>query len=158
MGSSLTTNLPPRTTCKRASVSPINACSDTRKNRALLLLRQGATRHDKAELGSARRKHRFPYCCVIAGTCFEAQFLHGVNTPQYDSSPLWIPEILSLERIPVTWRLSRMPSVFHSLLWYNLYRILKDGARMTQLVYIYTLQIYNGAFDLARQRKSWSVQ
>jgi hypothetical protein len=32
---------------------------------------QGATRHDTAELGSARRKHRFVYCCVIAGTCFE---------------------------------------------------------------------------------------
>jgi hypothetical protein len=36
---------------------------------------QGATWHDTAELDSAQRKHRFVYCCVIAGTCFEVSFL-----------------------------------------------------------------------------------
>jgi hypothetical protein len=28
-----------------------------------------------AELSSARRKHRFIYCCVIAGRCFEVTVL-----------------------------------------------------------------------------------
>jgi hypothetical protein len=32
--------------------------------------RRCATRHGTAELGSARRKHRFVYCCVIVGACF----------------------------------------------------------------------------------------
>jgi hypothetical protein len=106
-------NLPPRTTCKRASVSPINPWSDKRETlipTMLLLLRhcwnawshcwyghvtsphscviqvfiavawqqvrqgdarRGATRHGTAEVGSARRKHPFVYCCVIAGTCFD---------------------------------------------------------------------------------------
>jgi hypothetical protein len=34
-----------------------------------------ATRHGTADLRSARRKHRFVYCCVIAGTCFEVTVL-----------------------------------------------------------------------------------
>jgi hypothetical protein len=104
--------LPPRTTRKRASVSPINPWSDPRETllpTVLLLLRhcwkawrhcwrghvtsphscvvqvfivavwqqarRGATRHGTAELGSARRKHRFAYCCVIAGTCFDVTVL-----------------------------------------------------------------------------------
>jgi hypothetical protein len=33
--------------------------------------RRCATRHGTAELVWARRKHRFVYCCVIAGTCFD---------------------------------------------------------------------------------------
>jgi hypothetical protein len=37
--------------------------------------RRVATRHDTAELCSARRKHRFVYCCVIAGTCFNVTIL-----------------------------------------------------------------------------------
>jgi hypothetical protein len=37
--------------------------------------RRGATRHDTAELGLAWRKHRFIYCCVIAGTCFKVTVL-----------------------------------------------------------------------------------
>jgi hypothetical protein len=36
---------------------------------------RGATQHYTAELGSARRKHRFVYCCVVAGTCFEVTVL-----------------------------------------------------------------------------------
>jgi hypothetical protein len=42
-------------------------------------------RQSSARLGSARRKHRFVYCCVIAGACSMLQFLHGVNTPHYDT-------------------------------------------------------------------------
>jgi hypothetical protein len=34
-----------------------------------------ATRHGSARLGSAQRKHRFVYCCVIAGTCFDVTVL-----------------------------------------------------------------------------------
>jgi hypothetical protein len=86
-----------RTPRKRASVSPIKPWYDTRKNKALLLLRycgtrgdhvtsphscifqaftvspsneRGVTLQDTAELGSARRKNSFVYCCVIEGTCF----------------------------------------------------------------------------------------
>jgi hypothetical protein len=41
---------------------------------------RGATRHDTVALGTARhgaarRKHRFVYCCVIAGTCLEVTVL-----------------------------------------------------------------------------------
>jgi hypothetical protein len=99
----------PRTTYKRASVSPINLdltrgktelfyCCVTAEMRDVtaeheevtwslptlasskclqlsLSNRRGATRHYTAELGSARRKHRFVYCCVIARTCFEVTVL-----------------------------------------------------------------------------------
>jgi hypothetical protein len=34
-----------------------------------------ATRHGSARLGSARRKHRFVYCCVIVGACFDVTVL-----------------------------------------------------------------------------------
>jgi hypothetical protein len=38
------------------------------------------------QLSSARRKHRFVYCCVIVGMYFDVsmtqQFFHGANTPQ----------------------------------------------------------------------------
>jgi hypothetical protein len=90
-----------RTTRKRTSVSPVNPCTDTRENRALLLLRHcwrghvtpphscvmgtsearpcdascDPSRHDRPRLGTVRRKHRFVYCCVIAGTCFEVTAL-----------------------------------------------------------------------------------
>jgi hypothetical protein len=37
--------------------------------------RRDAARHGTAELGSARRKHHFVYCCVIAGTCYEVTVL-----------------------------------------------------------------------------------
>jgi hypothetical protein len=30
-----------------------------------------SSRHGRAGLGSARKKHSFVYCCVIAGTYFE---------------------------------------------------------------------------------------
>jgi hypothetical protein len=39
------------------------------------------TRHGSALPGSARRKHRFVYCCVIAGACFDITFLAWRNTP-----------------------------------------------------------------------------
>jgi hypothetical protein len=45
--------------------SVYNCCLTTSEAR-----RCEAIRGD-AELGSARRKHRFVYCCVFAGTCFE---------------------------------------------------------------------------------------
>jgi hypothetical protein len=38
-------------------------------------VRRCATRHGTAEFGSAQRKHRFVYCCVIAGTCFDVPIL-----------------------------------------------------------------------------------
>jgi hypothetical protein len=37
--------------------------------------RAGDERLVMARLGSARRKHRLVYCCVIAGTCFEVTVL-----------------------------------------------------------------------------------
>jgi hypothetical protein len=37
--------------------------------------RDDATRHGTSEFGSARRKHRFVHCCVIAGMCFEVTVL-----------------------------------------------------------------------------------
>jgi hypothetical protein len=37
--------------------------------------RRCSTRHSTAELGSARRKYHFVYCCVIAGTCFDVTVL-----------------------------------------------------------------------------------
>jgi hypothetical protein len=39
----------------------------------------GGARYDTAELGSARKKHRFIYCCVIAGTCFEVVVLERLK-------------------------------------------------------------------------------
>jgi hypothetical protein len=36
-----------------------------------------------ALLGTARRKHRFVYDCVIAERVSLLQSLYGVNTPQY---------------------------------------------------------------------------
>jgi hypothetical protein len=43
--------------------------------------RRGDARLVTARLGLARRKHRFFYCCVIVGACFDVTYLHGVNTP-----------------------------------------------------------------------------
>jgi hypothetical protein len=50
--------------------------------------RRCATRRGLVRLGLARRKHRFIYCCVIAGMCFDVTvlawrkyatiFLHGI--------------------------------------------------------------------------------
>jgi hypothetical protein len=37
--------------------------------------RRCATRHGSARLGSARRKHRIIYCCVIAEACFDVTVL-----------------------------------------------------------------------------------
>jgi hypothetical protein len=37
--------------------------------------RRCATRHGTAELGSAGRKHRFVYCCVLVGACFDVTVL-----------------------------------------------------------------------------------
>jgi hypothetical protein len=37
--------------------------------------RRCATRDGSALLGSARRKHRFVYCCVIVGACFDVTAL-----------------------------------------------------------------------------------
>jgi hypothetical protein len=92
-------------THKRASVSPINPWSDTRETllpTVLQLLRhcwrshvtlphscviqvfiavawqqtrQCDARHGTANLSSARRKHHFIYCRVIAGTCFKVTVL-----------------------------------------------------------------------------------
>jgi hypothetical protein len=37
-----------------------------------------------ARLGTARRKHRFPYCCVAClQTSVSLRLMHGVNTSQY---------------------------------------------------------------------------
>jgi hypothetical protein len=36
---------------------------------------RGEVRHDMAELGSAQRKHRFVYSCVITRTCFKVTVL-----------------------------------------------------------------------------------
>jgi hypothetical protein len=38
-------------------------------------VRRCATRHGSAQLCSARRKHHFVYCCVIAGACFDVTVL-----------------------------------------------------------------------------------
>jgi hypothetical protein len=40
--------------------------------------------HGAVRLGTARRKHSFPYCCVTClQTSVSLQLLHGVNTSQY---------------------------------------------------------------------------
>jgi hypothetical protein len=57
--------------------------------------RRCATRHGTTDLGSAQRKHRFVYCCVIVGTCFDVsltqQFFHGANTPRYKKYIFYSP-------------------------------------------------------------------
>jgi hypothetical protein len=54
-----------------------------------------AATHGAVRLGTARRKHYFPYCCVIVVfTDF-----HGLNTPQYNIRPfircstLWVAHL-----------------------------------------------------------------
>jgi hypothetical protein len=37
--------------------------------------KQGEAMCDLSRLGSARRKHRFGYCCVIVGACFDVTIL-----------------------------------------------------------------------------------
>jgi hypothetical protein len=82
----------PITTSELASVSPVNPSSDMRENASIVaslltrsrdpssLLRHlsvyrcclatNEARRCATRLGSARRKHRFVYCCVIVGACF----------------------------------------------------------------------------------------
>jgi hypothetical protein len=110
--SSSTTNLPPRTDCKRAAVPPTNPPDRTRGRTQLptvLRLLSDVTAEPRksrdpspllrnpsvytcrlatrtclpqrcvakfaARLSTARRKHLFVYCCVIAGTCCEVAVL-----------------------------------------------------------------------------------
>jgi hypothetical protein len=56
---------------------------------------RGDARIVTALLGSARRKHSFVYCCVIAGACFDVTVLawSSLNTPQYHDNALCHTEI-----------------------------------------------------------------
>jgi hypothetical protein len=51
-----------------------SCCLATKEARQCEAMRQ-SSRHGRARIGSARRKHRFVYCCVIAGTCFHVAIL-----------------------------------------------------------------------------------
>jgi hypothetical protein len=63
--------------CWRGHVYPPHSCviqvfigvdwQQMRRGEAM----RDSSRHGRAQLDSAQRKHRFVYCCVIAGTCFD---------------------------------------------------------------------------------------
>jgi hypothetical protein len=49
---------------------------DVRRSQAMQDdVRRCATRHGTADLGSAQRKHRFVYSCLIVGACFDVTVL-----------------------------------------------------------------------------------
>jgi hypothetical protein len=63
--------------------SVYSCCLATTRRGDATRLVHGSARFGSALLGTARRKHRFVYYCVIAGACFDFTVLTGVNTPHY---------------------------------------------------------------------------
>jgi hypothetical protein len=65
--------------CWRGHVTPLHSCFI----QVIIVVAWQQTRRGDARLVTARREHRFVYCCVIAGTCFEVTVLVCISTPQY---------------------------------------------------------------------------
>jgi hypothetical protein len=103
---------------KWTSVSPINPWSDMRKNTAFCTVaccfpaakmclsqrsvatseaRQGATQHNMSEFGSAWRKHRFFYCCIIAAftEALPGQIHYNTFVKNWNISYfIWVEELM----------------------------------------------------------------